>query len=102
MSEGNARRKRRSAVEWRQLIEAWRRSGLSQPVFCREHDVAVSTLQYWRRRLRDEQVPAMPASAGVIDLGALGSHVDADNEASYGWSFELLLGDWLRVSLRRA
>jgi len=32
-------------------IEAWRRSGLSQGAYCREHGLSQSSLNYWRSRL---------------------------------------------------
>lgn len=101
MSTTDGPRKRRSPAEWQQLIEAWQASGLSQPAFCRTHAIALSTFRYWRRRLRDDRPSA--ASAGVIDLGALRSDSDHPTaEASGGWVFELLLGNWLRLHLRRA
>ena len=31
----------------------WRRSGLSQREFCREHDLSFSSFRYWRNRLSD-------------------------------------------------
>ena len=44
---------RRGAAERRRLLDRYERSGLSQTAFCLRHDVALSTLQYWRRRARD-------------------------------------------------
>jgi hypothetical protein len=37
---------------------AQQHSGLSQAAFCRRNDLALSTFQYWRRRLRDESAQA--------------------------------------------
>jgi transposase-like protein len=44
---------RRGIAERRQLLDRYERSGLSQKAFCLRHGVALSTLQYWRRRARD-------------------------------------------------
>ncbi len=36
-----------SPAEWPQLIEEFRRSGLSQKEFVAKHDISFSTFQYW-------------------------------------------------------
>ena len=41
--------RKRSAEEWAILLALFERSDLSQKRFCRENEVALSTLQYWRR-----------------------------------------------------
>jgi transposase len=49
---------RRGVAERRQLLDRYERSGLSQKAFCLRHAIALSTLQYWRRRARDtDQAP---------------------------------------------
>jgi hypothetical protein len=35
----------------RALVEAWRLSGLSGAAFCRQHNLRVQRLHYWRERL---------------------------------------------------
>jgi len=45
----------KKAVFWREQIEGWRRSGLTQAEYCRRTDLAKSSFQYWRRRLRAEE-----------------------------------------------
>lgn len=47
--------RRRGESFWRRTLKAQRHSGLSQVEFCRRNDLAVSTFQYWRRRLREMQ-----------------------------------------------
>lgn len=100
MSEGSTRGKRRSRAQWQQLIAACHASGHSQAGFCRQRGLALSTLQYWKRRLPVDLQASV--SAQVIDLGELRPAQEAQPPAaSCGWVFELLLGDWLRLSLRR-
>jgi hypothetical protein len=41
--------RKRSAAEWAKLLALFEHSSLSQKQFCRENEVALSTLQYWRR-----------------------------------------------------
>ena len=45
---------RRSAQQWRALIDAQARSGLSIAAFCRAHGVCIGSMDNWRKRLRDE------------------------------------------------
>ena len=44
----------RSAPQWRALIYAQARSGLSIAAFCRAHGVCIGSMDNWRKRLRDE------------------------------------------------
>jgi hypothetical protein len=45
---------RRSAQQWRALIEAQARSGLSIAAFCRARGVCIGSMDNWRKRLRAE------------------------------------------------
>lgn len=38
---------------WAEHIEVWKSSGLSQRAYCAREGIAVSTLQWWCRRLRE-------------------------------------------------
>jgi hypothetical protein len=69
--------RKRSAEEWAKLLALFERSRLSQKRFCRENEVALSTLQYWRResgRGRREgalvEVPANVADTESVGNGA--------------------------------
>jgi len=70
---------RRSVTERRRLLARYERSGLSQKAFCLRHGVALSTLQYWRRRARDTnqeptasfvEIPQVTGIAGVRSVEA--------------------------------
>jgi transposase len=43
--------KRRSSVEWRELVEAWSRSGVSAAEFAGAHGLSPATLGWWRWKL---------------------------------------------------
>ena len=69
--------RKRSAEEWARLLALFERSSLSQKRFCRENEVALSTLQYWRResgRGRREgvlvEIPAVMAGTEPAEHGA--------------------------------
>jgi hypothetical protein len=46
---------RRSRAEAEQLVDAFECSGLGRREFCQKHDVAVGTLDFWRKRRRQER-----------------------------------------------
>jgi len=48
---------------WRQLLEQWRRSGLSVRAFCAARGLSEQSLYWWRRELaaRDRRPAAAPA-----------------------------------------
>lgn len=45
----------RSALEWQQLLDAWRSSGKSRETWCREQGVSKESLRRWGKRLRGMQ-----------------------------------------------
>ena len=63
---------RRSAAEWRLLLEEWQRSGKAKDVFARERGVVPSTFRWWATELgrrdagrssrTDERKPAAKAA----------------------------------------
>lgn len=63
---------RRGAAERRQLLDRYERSGLTQKAFCLRHGVALSTLQYWRRRARDADQEPAPSFVEVPQVSGMG------------------------------
>ena len=64
-------RGRRSRGQWQLLIGRWERSGQGQQRFCEREGVAVSTFQYWRRRLREEASRSSSAGEETASLVAV-------------------------------
>jgi transposase-like protein len=62
---------RRSVAERRQVLERYERSGLSQKAFCQHHGVALSTLQYWRRRAPDADQEPTPSFVEVPQVSGM-------------------------------
>jgi hypothetical protein len=42
---------------WQQHFNDWKQSGLSQREYCRQHQLAVSSFGYWRKRLKNHNRP---------------------------------------------
>lgn len=40
------------------LVEEWKSSGKTQKIFCREHDLKLSTLAYWIARKKRTEEPS--------------------------------------------
>lgn len=85
---------RRGESEWRAILSAFAGSGLSQKAFCEREGLAVSTFQYWKRRLAKDEAAAPDSGPAVIDLGAL-------DDRPAGWEVEIALGDGVSLTLRR-
>ncbi len=48
-------RRHRSPGEWQQLLDAWRCSGKTREVWCREQGLSKESLRRWGKRLRGVQ-----------------------------------------------
>ena len=99
------RRTRRSAIEWRRLIEMQAASGLSQNAFCAQQGLSRATFGYWKRKLRQAESTQGPVGGGEanasdwIDVSALLGGAAAPPGGS--WQIELDLGNGLCLRLRQ-
>ena len=52
MSEQQSRAEQlgRKRVYWKQQIESWKSSGMTQVAFCQEHDLKPNQFTYWKKR----------------------------------------------------
>ena len=103
--------RRRSAREWRALIRAQSRGDETRKQFCARHDVALSTFDWWRRRLRTEiDAPAAPRGLPAVSGGATPLFVELAPHATPApmaasapsWEVELDLGAGVVLRLRRS
>ena len=80
-------KQKRNADDMRRTIEAFQKSDLTRREFCARHDIAMTTLDYWRRaqsrpaRLVRVKVAASEAATGFILSLANGRRIES------GWSF---------------
>jgi len=98
-------RVRRSESQWRELIEAWMKSGQSQEAFCRERGIALSSLGNCRRT----QIKVLAFESGGycvwskrLEQGQFGTADQADEPMSPAQFLALLEGlDWRLVRRRK-
>lgn len=60
-------------ARWLKRVGEWERSGQTQRAFCAEHGLALSSFQWWRKRLARAKRAKGGASFLPIALGADGS-----------------------------
>lgn len=48
----NKQRRRRSAIQWQEVVDQQKASSQSVSTYCRERNVCVKSFYTWRRRLR--------------------------------------------------
>ena len=103
---GSRRRTRRTAAQWRKLIERFDRSGQTRGKFCAANGLALSTFDLWRRKLGETQAPAdeaHPESLFVELTNAAEPPGPSRTAAGTGaWEVELDLGAGVVLRLRRA
>ncbi len=90
---------RRSAEQWRSLIDDQASSGLSQVAFCKREKIAPSSFAKWKRKLStpgSKRQELTPDLTPWIDLGPLGSQPKPS-----AWDIELDLGGGVCLRLRR-
>jgi len=94
---------RRSASEWKNLVEGYQRSGESRRAFCARHGVAENTLSWWQWRLRRGKAAmrTKPTSTAPLFVEVPPDPVMEPN-ATTAWDIELDLGAGMTLRLRRA
>lgn len=93
---------RRSPAQWRSLVEAFSHSSETRKQFCARHGVALSTFDWWQRRLRGEHL----ATASVVGSPALFVELSGQptgvTPSVSPWDVELELGAGVVLRVRRA
>lgn len=49
---------RRTSEAWRDLIQSWQSSELTQKQFCAQQSIAYSAFHYWFKKFRNEKSPS--------------------------------------------
>ena len=57
---------------WRERVQAWKQSGLSQKVFCEQHHLGLSTFQRWRRKFMAQEKPKGSSAVSFLPIGVVG------------------------------
>lgn len=94
---------------WKQHIESWQSSGLTQSAYCRQHELKVHQLVYWKKRFVQTDsgitfVPlkirhSQPPSAGMCSA-SMRVIVDRDLQIELGADFDPRLLCRLITTLR--
>ena len=73
---------RRSADQWRKLIDKFERSGMTQDHFCRREGLATATFSEWRRKLSASSLATIPASFVEVCLPNTPAPIDSPQPGS--------------------
>lgn len=84
---------RRSASEWREILDRFRRSGLSAREFCKRESLVVGTFHRWRDKLAESD------GSGHRDAEFVEVVPSADAFAAF-WSVEVELPDGRTLRIR--
>ena len=71
-------------LQWRERIEAWRRSGQTQQEFCRAHGLSAGSFSHWKAELVRRE--GLRVSARAADGAAPGRDRREGNPEALSWS----------------
>ena len=92
---------RQGVEHWREQVEGWRASGLSQIAYCEQHGLNIKSFRRWRTKLQRMAATALtqvPISVGA-PVGAPAIRLHSPG----GWRIELATSNptWLADLLRQ-
>ena len=91
--------RRRSATEWRKIIERWKRSGQSADTFADKHQLSKRSLTWWRWRLRSHATsPTRPASRAELTFVPLAMSSAPRSPEEARWVIETPAGVRVEMS----
>jgi len=94
---------KRSTSEWRALVKAYHKRNCTQREFCSAHGVAVSTLDWWRRKLERASAKQDSPSVAQRPIAPLEFiDITPPRIESPAWEVELELGQGVVLRLRRS
>ena len=102
-ASGTRHRARRTAAQWRKLIERFEGSGQTRGKFCAANGLALSTFDLWRRKLGETQAPADGAHPESLFVELTNATEPAGSRTPAGtgaWEVELELGAGVVLRLR--
>ena len=71
-------------LQWRERIEAWRRSGQTQQEFCRAHGLSAGSFSHWKAELVRRE--GLRASVRAADATAPGGERRERSPEALSWS----------------
>ena len=76
-----ARRPRQGEAFWREMVAAWKMSGVGTRRFCREQGLAVSTFGLWRKKFTGE-APSTSSLAVTADAAFVIARLEGEPAAT--------------------
>lgn len=84
---------RRTSEAWRELLQSWQASELTQKQFCAQHSIAYSAFHYWFKKFREEKtIPGINSGFATVKITP---NKPVENQGSV--LVELVLTDGRRV-----
>jgi hypothetical protein len=97
---------KRGEAQWHALVSAFEKSGTSRRAFCARHGVALSTFDWWRKRLRavprEAHAGRAERDALFVELTAPAAALADSRRVVPAWDLELELGAGMVLRLRRS
>ncbi len=91
---------RRSAAQWREILQRFEHSGQTQPAFCAAEGLALSTFSLWRRKLNSSR-GMIPNNDAAMFVALPDSDIPGPSLSTIQWDVELQLGADVVLRLRR-
>ncbi|QIB67314.1 IS66 family insertion sequence element accessory protein TnpA [Kineobactrum salinum] len=91
---------RRSAAQWREIVQQFIDRGLSATAFCKHNEIAYGTFVRWRHKLslQEEALPPDKTSADWLPIDL----TDPVDGAKRTWEIELELPGGVQLRMRAA
>ncbi len=92
---------RQGVEHWREQVEDWRASGLSQIAYCEQHGLNIKSFRRWRTKL--QRTAATALTLVPISVGAPVSAPAIRLHSPGGWRIELATANptWLADLVRQ-
>jgi hypothetical protein len=84
---------RKTSQAWRELIENWKASGLTQKAFCAQQSIAYSGFHYWFKKFREDK--SLPTSgSGFVPVNVTSPGLERNRISA----IELVMPDGRRIN----
>ena len=94
---------RQGAEYWRERVEGWRASGLSQIAYCAHHGLSIKSFRRWWTKLQRMGATAPSLTLVPISVGAPATAPAIRLHSPGGWRIELATANpaWLADLVRQ-
>ena len=99
------RRERRSASQWREIVQRQRGSGVTREAFCEAEGIGFQTFRRWESRLAGgrRRAPVQKEAEEAVRFAevAVAAEPRSGGQPPGGWDVELELGGGVCLRIRR-